>query len=90
MKFLIIIVSFLFSLNSCSNNQEGASATKKEKKALTISPKEFAINYCNCLSEKTDNIEKCNSILKEAEETFGKNNKEAEREFSEEMQNCLY
>ncbi|MCB0477594.1 MAG: hypothetical protein KDC84_05500 [Crocinitomicaceae bacterium] len=80
---------FIFILLGCSSEKTTPSqAPEKESQPKNKSPKEFALEYCECM--KNDQATKsCESILSEFQSTFGKQNKEAEKEFSIEMQNCL-
>lgn len=88
----MMIRFFIFSLVliSCSSqvqkNQDQSNSKSEVEKIKT--PKEYAQDYCSCLKE-SDNSNNCDSILKEVQSVYGDQNKEAEQEFSIEMQNCL-
>lgn len=81
---------FLFIiLSSCSSNQEKKDLSKgKRKKEKSFRPAEFASQYCECLTKENTDSD-CERILQKFQEQYGSENKEAENEFSIEMQNCL-
>ena len=87
---LIALLLLITLCSSCvskkepnTNKQETAIPERKEK-----SIKEYAKEYCNCMHESEELID-CEQLLIDFQTEFGSKNKEAEMEFSKEMQNCL-
>lgn len=83
---LFILITVLWS---CSEENKTKEQPEKDSEEVTMSPTEYANKYCECMKSNPDNLSICEEILNEVIEEFGQNNKEAEKEFSDAMSECL-
>ncbi len=88
MKNLAWSLLILF-LSSCAGEEKKLEKSEPEKKIEEQrSIKEFALDYCKCMKESEETTN-CEQLLIDFQNIYGSKNKEAEMEFSKEMQNCL-
>ena len=88
MKSVFLISILLFTLAGCQSETNGNDEKNTPKQENNKTPGDYANDYCLCI-EQSENISHCDSIIKEAENVFGIHNKEAEKEFSKQIQECL-
>jgi hypothetical protein len=52
------------------------------------SPEDYGEEYCKCMKENNQNMKKCKSILDEAKDKFGAEDKEARKQFIDAYKKC--
>lgn len=90
MKIFSSTTLVLFVLLSCSTNEKKEdTSTDKPSTEQEKTPTDYGNDYCECMNESSSDFNSCLHILTEAQDKFGIDNEEAEKEFTAVMQNCM-